>query len=293
MIEVEADILRGSCTPVFFVGEEIKCEIKFRSLTKTSDVKNQDDTKLHMSESMFSILSNQSLASSAPSTPIMEPKFFTKREINQENENFVVVWSCAQIDCNCFIDDSKVMLPKDPLRYSIVEKAGDSSVTSFQPNKDRLGISIFSSKPKILFCNLILRPGEEKSFIYSEKLPYDLAPTFRGQFARYSYKLTIGVQKLNGSTQLLRLPFRVYSLMDFDKYIPSMANLGGEYDYTEKRDSIVSQSADVDSFDSSYELPNPFKIDEKNGYEELEYALQVLEDLTARMNSFNDLVFFL
>lgn len=63
-----------------------------------------------------------------------------------------------------------------------------------------------------------------------------------------------------------------------------MTNLGGEYGYAGKRDSIVSQTADIDSFDSSYESQNPFKNDEKNGYEELEYALQVLEDLTARMN---------
>lgn len=35
--------------------------------------------------------------------------------------------------------------------------------TSFQPNKDRVGISVFSSKPKILFCNVSLRPNETKS----------------------------------------------------------------------------------------------------------------------------------
>ena len=49
--------------------------------------------------------------------------------------------------------------------------------------------------------------------IYKETLPYDLAPSFRGQFARYTYKLTIGAQKLNRNTQLLRLPFKVYSLL--------------------------------------------------------------------------------
>ena len=163
MIEVEADILRGSCTPVFFVGEQIKCEIKFKSLTKISEVKNHDNRKLKMSESMFSILSNQSQTSSVPSTPVFELSFFPNRDISQEDENFIIVWSCAQIDCNCFIDETRVILPKDPLRYNISEKAGDSSATSFQPNKDRSGISIYSSKPKILFCNLLLRPGEEKS----------------------------------------------------------------------------------------------------------------------------------
>ena len=36
MIEVEADILRGSCMPVFFVGETIECEIKFHCLSSNS-----------------------------------------------------------------------------------------------------------------------------------------------------------------------------------------------------------------------------------------------------------------
>lgn len=169
MIEIEADILRGSCTPVFFVGEEIKCEIKFKSVSKTGAKLKHDTSslkKIDTSESMFSLLSNQS--GSQPPTPVYEQKHFFKsqtelNQISQEDEEFTIVWACAQIDCNCFLDESKVMLPKDPLRYNTTEKAGDSSVTSFQPNKDRLGISIFSSKPKILFCNLVLRPGEEKS----------------------------------------------------------------------------------------------------------------------------------
>ncbi|CAF0875016.1 unnamed protein product [Brachionus calyciflorus] len=294
MIEIEADILRGSCTPVYFVGEEIKCEVKFKCVPK-SGVKKTSEKKenlLKTSESMFSILSNQSQSStsSLPATPLFEQKNFLKNfsQANENEEEFTIVWACAQIDCNCFFDESKVMLPKDPLRYSTAEKAGDNSSTSFQPNKDRIGVSIFSSKPKILFCNLVLRPGEEKSFIYTEKLPYDLAPTFRGQFARYTYKLTIGAQKLNQNTQLLKLPFRVFSLMDFEKYIPKMSDFDNEYDYTEKRNSIISISEsahnDTDSFDSSSVVPNPFKIDERSGYEELEYALQVLEDLTARMN---------
>lgn len=32
MIEIEAEILRGSCMPVYFVGETIECEIRFRCL---------------------------------------------------------------------------------------------------------------------------------------------------------------------------------------------------------------------------------------------------------------------
>jgi hypothetical protein len=143
MIEVEGEILRGSCTPVFFVGETVECEIKFRFKS------NQETNKY-----VFNVAKPQSRASLKDSTVL-------NGEIEKPAEQ-VIAWACAQIDCNCFIDESKVMLP---LRYNINNdvKAADVSTTSFQPNKDRVGISIFSSKPKILFCNLKLRPGEVKS----------------------------------------------------------------------------------------------------------------------------------
>lgn len=114
-----------------------------------------------------------------------------------------------------------------------------------------------------------------------------MAPTFRGQFARYAYKLTIGAQKLNRNTQLLRLPFRVYSLLDFEKYIPKPDNeIDEESDYDKNKESVLSLSdsaSNADSFEACDSL-DPFKIDEKSGFENLEFALQVLEDLTSRMN---------
>ena len=110
-------------------------------------------------------------------------------------------------------------------------------------------------------------------------LPFDLAPTFRGQFAKYTYKLTIGVQKLNRTTQLLRLPFKVYSLLDFDRYIPKLEQAEEDNVFgASGKESIAS----IDSFDSEKFQNNPFKIVEKNDYQNLEYALQILEDLTAR-----------
>ena len=126
--------------------------------------------------------------------------------------------------------------------------------------------------------------------MFKEKLPYDLAPTFRGQFAKYSYKLTIGVQKLNGSTQLLRLPFRVYSLLDFEKFIPKLERLDSQAISNEA--AVVAVTDDIGEDTESPEdddraVPNPFEVVEKSEYENLEYALQILEDLTARMNTSN------
>jgi hypothetical protein len=233
MIELEAEILRGSCTPVFFVGETIECEIRFKSINKqentnstnnkflnkkknslnsneitinlhesasnsnfnsntfsNDDTSNSIDTNRinEINESMFSMLSTLSTTSSkstsmtslavtpTPSNgsinsnkkPSKSSSIFTFDRISSSNTEQdlgeqSIAWACAQIDCHCFIDESKVNLPKDPLRYNLNNEKNELSNTSFQPNKDRIGISVFSSKPKILFCNLTLFPNQTKS----------------------------------------------------------------------------------------------------------------------------------
>lgn len=124
-----------------------------------------------------------------------------------------------------------------------------------------------------------------------------MSPSFRGQFARYTYKLTIGVQKLNRNTQLLRLPFKVYSLLDFEKFIPrlndesTVENNG--YANKSKRESMLTTDVSDTSIEGAGEetakekRPNPFKVVEKSQFENLEYALQILEDLTSRLNTSN------
>jgi len=210
MIKVEAEILRGSCTPVFFVGETIECEIKFkhvkakektkqkptkRSLTlpdfqnhqqiekiNNSFGKNDEDLSLtnnDMDESMFSIFSSPQSRTKECVSPLT---IDLKNEVEAQNstDSQQIAWACAQIDCHCFIDESKVVLPKDPLRYNTnenrinetqnnlnsssnsINNSSNSVATSFQPNKDRIGISVFSSKPKILFCNLFLGKNQTK-----------------------------------------------------------------------------------------------------------------------------------
>ncbi len=205
MIEVEADILRGSCMPVYFVGETIECEIKFRCTSlKSESVLNKkkrleletqqtqlkandrillenDFDKINLNElpnSMFSILSNNpsstaSVASnhSLPGTPSSSSNSSSTNSFlhnfrssksgdKLDDEQQVILWCCAQIDCHCYIDETKVVLSS--LRYNNSNENKDNE-TSFQPNKDRTGISVFQSKPKILFCNLVLRPNETKS----------------------------------------------------------------------------------------------------------------------------------
>lgn len=98
---------------------------------------------------------------------------------------------------------------------------------------------MLDTPPKILFCDLRLDPGESKTctfvsvFIekykcitiytvsfyyhlftdsYSEIVPGDGPPSFRGQSVKYVYKLTIGCQRVNSPIKLLRVPFRVLVL---------------------------------------------------------------------------------
>lgn len=47
---------------------------------------------------------------------------------------------------------------------------------------------------------------------YSEVVPIDGPPSFRGQSVKYVYKLTIGCQRVNSPIKLLRVPFRVLVL---------------------------------------------------------------------------------
>lgn len=47
------------------------------------------------------------------------------------------------------------------------------------------------------------------SDLYSELLPPDCPPTFKGQLVKYSYKITVGTQRVNSVTKLLSVPIRV------------------------------------------------------------------------------------
>jgi hypothetical protein len=206
MIEIQAHILRGSCTPVFFVGETIECKINFKHVVtnkiKVTNKINQEveqEIKINKKESILSQNTlidnkkhdekNETMFSMFLSRPKTEKNFLKQPNSSSSSKSFqsfinddnsissqdtlsfdlesipIIAWSCAQIDCNCYIDESRVMLPKDPLRYGINNdiKKSDVSSTSFQPNKDRVGISVYSSKPKIIFCNLVIKPGESKS----------------------------------------------------------------------------------------------------------------------------------
>ena len=47
---------------------------------------------------------------------------------------------------------------------------------------------------------------------YTEVIPVTAPPSYRGQMVKYSYKVTIGTQRINEPTKLLKVPLRVIKL---------------------------------------------------------------------------------
>ncbi|XP_001518701.3 RAB6A-GEF complex partner protein 2 [Ornithorhynchus anatinus] len=120
-----------------------------------------------------------------------------------------LAWASAQIHCQFHASESRVILPPPDSSQPDVQP---ESQTVFLPHRGERGQCILSTPPKILFCDLRLDPGESKSYSYTEVLPVDGPPSFRGQSVKYVYKLTIGCQRVNSPITLLRVPLRVLVL---------------------------------------------------------------------------------
>ncbi|XP_064390826.1 RAB6A-GEF complex partner protein 2-like [Halichondria panicea] len=176
---------------------------------------------------------------------------FTNRGVTEET----LAWAGAQVHCQAVFReeiikmDSSLLLPISP-----------NTGTTFIPNRGEKGHTLLSTESTVLFCGLILKPGESKNVLYSEQIPGGGPPTWSGRLVKYSYKLAIGAQRPGSQTQIFRIPFRVM-------IIP-------EYLY------------------SSYVMPspkesNPFLVSEKKEDPTLDIALQALAIETSRRTAMN------
>lgn len=120
----------------------------------------------------------------------------------------MLAWASAQIHCQFHASESRVALPTQGTKQDVQAE----SDTVLIPSKGERGQCVLDTPPKILFCDLRLDPGESKTYSYSEVVPTDGPPSFRGQAVKYVYKLTIGCQRVNSPIKLLRVPFRVLVL---------------------------------------------------------------------------------
>lgn len=127
-----------------------------------------------------------------------------------------LAWSGGQIHCHSALDETKVAAQSKSNKQNEIseeEVAFSSKETSFHPCKGEKGRLVFSTKPKIFFCDLTLHPNECKSYLYEETIPANCPPSYYGSWVKYLYKLTIGTQRVNCVIQLLRMPLRVITLV--------------------------------------------------------------------------------
>lgn len=80
-----------------------------------------------------------------------------------------------------------------------------------------------SSSPKLLFCELMLGKHETKTFEYSELLPFDAPPSYRGKNIRFRYNLLVATQRVGASVEVFKVPFRVISASPFTAEAAAMA----------------------------------------------------------------------
>lgn len=120
----------------------------------------------------------------------------------------MLAWASAQIHCQFHASEGRVALPQQGNKQDVQAE----SDTVLIPSRGERGQCVLDTPPKILFCDLRLDPGESKTYSYSEVVPVDGPPSFRGQAVKYVYKLTIGCQRVNSPIKLLRVPFRVLVL---------------------------------------------------------------------------------
>ena len=93
---------------------------------------------------------------------------------------------------------------------------------------------------------------------YSEQLPSGGPPSFSGRLVKYSYKLTVGAQKLGCPAQIIRIPFRVL---------------------------VIPESLYIDYVSPIPRYSNPFLVNDVKEDPTLELALQALATETCRRSS--------
>jgi len=164
-----------------------------------------------------------------------------------------LAWASAQVHCQCTTNSKMVLLEKI---NNTARSVAINANTTFAPWQQDNGHVVLNTKPKILCCDLRLSPGESKTYIYRETIPSDAPPSYRGQAVKYSYKITIGTQRVNTVIKLLRVPFRVLSLSE----LPEITACNDSVDLSPNNPFMETQHRDTP----------------------LDIALQTLQNLTAR-----------
>ncbi|EJD04560.1 Rgp1-domain-containing protein [Fomitiporia mediterranea MF3/22] len=150
-----------------------------------------------------------------------------------------------------------------------------SGTDSFEEVTPETPLPTFEVQPVMLAVDLVLAPGQSRTYTYSLPLPETLPPTYRGRGVKFSYHLTVGVCRANpgpyssssnsrsSTSQVMRVPVRIYSHVDvsgiqrpYDLLWPISHPPGKEWA------GHVSESGDADipvrrsTMSSPHEAPN-------------------------------------
>ncbi|XP_075145867.1 RAB6A-GEF complex partner protein 2 [Haematobia irritans] len=159
-----------------------------------------------------------------------------------------LAWASVQLHCY-----RKTNVNNQEKMIEMVGKTALDAVTQAP------GDVVIATKPKILFCDLKLKPNEAKTYFFNELVPRDGPPTYRGHDIKYFYKLTIATQRVKSKVQTLTVPIRVLP-------IPLIAR-ADELPITEETNDELAPT-------------NPFL--EKKEISELEISWHHLKNVTAR-----------
>ena len=189
---------------VFLAGERIQCAIQFRDLR-----------------------------------PAPLPSASPPPEGSHPEERQCIAWASVQLQCECIMDQqlksggASGMKPSASFASSLVNAATSprspppstssnslstqplSEVvdrTSFRPVDWLEGSQMTSSAPKLLFCELWLGAGESRTFEFSDLIPGDAPPSYRGKNVKFCYNLLIGTQRLNAAVKVVKVPVRVLAV---------------------------------------------------------------------------------
>ncbi|KIW14096.1 hypothetical protein PV08_06877 [Exophiala spinifera] len=101
---------------------------------------------------------------------------------------------------------------------SLLSSDDTSSVKQMQAINNSRAIPLLSTPQSLLFVDMHLEPGEERSYTYKYPLPRGLPSSYRGKSIKISYNLTVGVQagpEVHAVRQV-NVPVRVFSGVDYD-----------------------------------------------------------------------------
>lgn len=143
----------------------------------------------------------------------------TFKNVNEsDSEN--LAWASAQIQCLCQLvknpsnsrRDSESVSPGGNATLTPSSSAASNIGTSLQPARDAHLHEVVSTSPKILFCDLTLKKGVSKTYLFEETLPANTPSTYHGRNIKYTHRVVVAAQRVNCNIATLKVPFRVLSV---------------------------------------------------------------------------------